>query len=98
MDMHVNDIDVSVSCAHHAFMKNFGEDLRKLRAHRRMSQTRLSEMSGITVRSIVRIERGQCAPSLDTIALLIGALGASVIVSSRGIEVIRDAKRFSAAC
>jgi len=51
-----------------------GQMIASARTSRRYSQTRLSELSGVTQADISRIERGLLAPTAPTIMRLVEAL------------------------
>jgi transcriptional regulator with XRE-family HTH domain len=48
-----------------------GIHLKKARESRDMTQQRLSDVSGIAVRTISKIERGQMNPSFELLSILI---------------------------
>jgi transcriptional regulator with XRE-family HTH domain len=56
--------------------RSFGELLRELRKQAELSQERLAERSGLTVRSIGDLERGRTRPRRSSVRRLIAALGA----------------------
>ena len=53
----------------------FGASLRHARKAKALSQQQLAEMSGLSVDMVSRVERGDVAPSFDTIEVLAKALG-----------------------
>ncbi|HET9920683.1 MAG TPA: helix-turn-helix transcriptional regulator [Ktedonobacteraceae bacterium] len=58
--------------------KKFGKRLRYLRRSRDISQEQLAESIGRSVGFISLLERGESAPSLETIVRLAEALGVEV--------------------
>ena len=54
-----------------------GIHLKKARESRDMTQQRISDVSGIAVRTISKIERGQMNPSFELLSILIPFLGIS---------------------
>jgi transcriptional regulator with XRE-family HTH domain len=58
--------------------KKFGEHLRQIRLNRRMTQERFAEMLDISVDFLSLIERGQNAPSFETIDKMAKRLRVSV--------------------
>lgn len=53
------------------------KDIRELRKEKNMTQQHLAEKSNISLRQLVRIEKGQCFPNLETRILIYKALGVS---------------------
>ena len=58
-------------------LKKLGEQVRQLRKGRKWSQQKLSDISGLAVRTISRIERGVMNPSFEVLAALVDVLGIS---------------------
>ena len=58
-------------------LKKLGEQVRQLRKGRKWSQQKLSDISGLAVRTISRIERGVMNPSFEVLATLVDVLGIS---------------------
>lgn len=54
-----------------------GVYLKKSRESRSMTQQRLSDLSGIAVRTISKIERGRMNPSFEILSILVPILGIS---------------------
>ena len=54
--------------------KEFGQRLKLLRKHRKMSQDAVSIASGIDRSFLSEIETGKCSPTLDTINRIAKAL------------------------
>lgn len=86
-------------------MKGFGERLRKLREERHLSQHELSQLVGIHLSQLSRIERGASFPSAETVLTLARALHTSTDALLRGenngvqkleIENVRLYERFRA--
>lgn len=53
---------------------NLGLTIKNLRVKRQLTQTELSEQTGITLRTIQRIENGEVKPSLHSLKVLSKAL------------------------
>lgn len=64
----------------------FGEELRKLREEKGLSQEQLGFESGYHRTYISQLERGQKSPSLKTLFSLAKALGSSVSVLIKNTE------------
>jgi len=60
------------------FMANFAQRLKDLRNQRKLTQTRLSELMGISPRVYSRWETGDVVPHFDTIVRLADTLGVSL--------------------
>ena len=58
-------------------LKKLGKQVRQLRKGRKWSQQKLSDVSGLAVRTISRIERGVMNPSFEVLAALVDVLGIS---------------------
>lgn len=56
-------------------LKKLGKQVRQLRKGRKWSQQKLSDVSGLAVRTISRIERGVMNPSFEVLAALVDVLG-----------------------
>jgi transcriptional regulator with XRE-family HTH domain len=62
------------------FLKAFGTNLSKLRKSRGFSQEKLAYESGIELRQVGRIERGEINTGLSSIALIAETLNVEVKV------------------
>lgn len=60
-------------------LKKIGGRIRDARSHRKISQERLAELSGLSNTYIGRLERGEKTPSLDTLAVLAKCLKVSPV-------------------
>ena len=58
-------------------LKKLGKQVRQLRKGRHWSQQKLSDVSGLAVRTISRIERGLMNPSFEVLSTLVDVLGIS---------------------
>ena len=56
------------------FIKAFGENLRKLRKEKQLSQEELSYKADIPINQIGRIERGEVNTTISTISVIARAL------------------------
>lgn len=54
-----------------------GKHVKQIRAERKMSQQKLSDISGLAVRTISKIERGKMNPSYEVLSTLVSVLGIS---------------------
>ena len=54
-----------------------GKHIRQIRKGRKLSQQKLSDMSGLAVRTISKIERGKMNPSYEVLSTLVTVLGIS---------------------
>ncbi len=59
---------------------NFGDRVRELRLQQKFSQSELSEKSGLTLRTIQRIEKNEVKPSLHSMRVLGEALKSDLSV------------------
>jgi transcriptional regulator with XRE-family HTH domain len=57
--------------------KRLGQEIRRLRKDRRLSQTELAERAGVALMTISRIERGEHDPHIRTLGRIARALGVS---------------------
>jgi len=64
--------------AHASLRRSFGEQVRRLRTRRGLTQQKLAERSGLHETHISRIERGQREPRLTTIFALARGMGSEV--------------------
>ena len=60
------------------FLKAFGNNLRKIRESKNLSQEALSHKMGTTPSQVGRIERGEINPTVSTIRVLAEALGLEI--------------------
>lgn len=60
------------------YMANFAQRLKELRNQRKLTQTRLAELLGISPRVYSRWETGDVVPHFDTIVRLADTLGVSL--------------------
>ena len=58
-------------------LKKLGKQVRQLRKGRHWSQQKLSDVSGLAVRTISRIERGLMNPSFEVLSTLVDILDIS---------------------
>ena len=58
-------------------LNKLGKQVRQLRKGRKWSQQKLSDVSGLAVRTISRIERGVMNPSFEVLTTLVDVLGIS---------------------
>ena len=58
-------------------LKKLGKQVRQLRKGHNWSQQKLSDVSGLAVRTISRIERGLMNPSFEVLTTLVDVLGIS---------------------
>ena len=58
-------------------LKKLGNQVRQLRKGRKWSQQKLSDVSGLAVRTISRIERGVMNPSFEVLTTLVDVLDIS---------------------
>lgn len=63
-----------------------GEQVRNARESKHMTIARLEELTGVTVHTIGRFERGIISSRIDTIELVLDALGYHLEVVPNGIE------------
>jgi transcriptional regulator with XRE-family HTH domain len=58
---------------------NFGQNLKRLRKTRKLTQEQLAESIGVSVDFISNVERGINGPSFDTLEKLAAVLGVAVV-------------------
>lgn len=56
-------------------MGTIGERLRRARKNRKVTQVELAQRTGVAHSTVVRIERGQAKPRIETVWALAEALG-----------------------
>ena len=54
-----------------------GNHVKQIRKEQKMSQQKLSDISGLAVRTISKIERGKMNPSYEVLSTLVSVLGIS---------------------
>lgn len=64
-------------------LKRIGENISERRGQLKLRQEDLSEMSGLTVRSIYNIEQGIGNPSFETLSKICSVLGMEIILQIR---------------
>jgi transcriptional regulator with XRE-family HTH domain len=57
--------------------RRLGQEIRRLRKERRLSQTELAEKADVALMTISRIERGEHDPHIRTLGRITRALGVS---------------------
>lgn len=72
----------------------FGDNLRRLRHERRITQQKLAALSGVNISTIVNIERSQVGPSLSTAVSITDALGVSIDEMLTGEAVLSQTVKF----
>lgn len=63
---------------------NIGEKIKERRAVLNITQQELSEISGIGLRTIISIERGNGNPSLATLSQIADILGLEIVLQIKG--------------
>lgn len=72
-------------------LKNvFGAHVRQVRKARGLTQGQLAELCDLSIDMVGRIERGDAAPSFDTIEKLMAALGATAPTLFGGLPLVPD--------
>ena len=64
---------------HRMLTENFGKKIRLIRFKKRISQEKLSELSGISRSVMGKIERGEISTTLDSVEKISYALNVSVV-------------------
>lgn len=64
----------------------FGDSVRRSRRARRLSQERLAHDVGLHPSMVGRVERGEVAPSLDTMLKISRGLGTELVELFDGVE------------
>lgn len=59
-------------------LMRLGAHLKRSRESRNLTQQRLSDLSGVAVRTISKIERGKMNPSFEILYILVSYLGVSL--------------------
>ena len=65
---------------------DIGEVLKNRRKELRITQGHLAELSGISINTLYKIERGQANPSLDILSKLTEVMGLEVKIEPRKVE------------
>lgn len=60
---------------------NIGEQMRALRLKRKLSQTKLSEQTGVAISTISEIESGLRNVEMATVSKLLTALGGTIKIA-----------------
>ena len=55
-------------------------DFRKLRENKNLTQKEVSDQSGLTVQTIVRLEQGKGNPTIKTISKLLKLYGYKIVI------------------
>ena len=71
---HYHTFDAVINIKNKSFIKNFGENLRRIRKEREISQESLSYEADIPLSQIGRIERGEINTTISTVFVLAKAL------------------------
>lgn len=74
------------------FLRGFGNNVRRVRAARGLSQEMLSFGTGLHRTEIGKIERGMVEPRLSTVLILADALGATLDQLVDGLPVPQERK------
>jgi transcriptional regulator with XRE-family HTH domain len=69
-----------------SLLRSLGEEVRELRARRKLSQEALAGLAGIHTNVVGRLERGAYNPSVMILAALAVKLGVSLEELFRGAE------------
>jgi transcriptional regulator with XRE-family HTH domain len=72
--------------------KTIGEKLTEARAVAEVSQMALAEKSGVGLRTIQQIEKGQTSPKMDTIEALAKAMGATLDLQFKGVKKVKGGR------
>lgn len=70
-----------------SFQKQFGENVKKFRNIKEITQLELGDLCDIEFQNISRIESGKTNPTLQTILLLAKALGTNPCALLNGVEL-----------
>ena len=63
---------------------NQGVDIKSMRTSKGITQARLAEMTGLSQQHISKIERGETAPLVSTLGLILRALGYEIDLKEGG--------------
>ncbi len=85
--MHSSAVQEAAARERRAIM--LGEQIRRLRRERGLTQGALAERAGVTQAAVARVEVGDAEPKLSTLARISEALGAQLIVEVRALETPR---------
>lgn len=67
--------------------ERIGETLKSLRKSCGLNQTQAHELSGVSRRTWSAVERGEKSPTVDTLALMLGAVGGAIEIVPTPIEI-----------
>ena len=67
-------------------LPTFGQNLRRIRREKGLSQERLAHASGLNMTHVARIERGEREPGVRTVSKLTKGLGVSAAALFDGID------------
>lgn len=60
----------------------FIRDLQRIRLKKGITQTKLSEMTGVRQTAISRLEKGETNPRIDTVVKIAHALGMKIVLET----------------
>ena len=66
--------------------KQLGKELQSRRKFLNVTQQALSEISGISLRSLIAIERGEANPTLEHLQKILGVLGFELAIVIKKIN------------
>lgn len=69
-----------------SYQKKFGENVKRIRLERQLTQERLAYSAGLTVFTVSQVELGKLRPLLSTIYQLAKALNVSVSELTKDID------------
>lgn len=65
-------------------MKKIGEEIRSRRKLLKIDQKTLSELAGVSINTITKIERGEANPSVNVLKKILDTLGMHIKIIIKG--------------
>ena len=65
-------------------MKKIGEEIKRRRKLLNITQKTLSELAGVGINTLTKIERGEANPTIDVLDKILNTLGMEINVTVKG--------------
>ncbi len=67
-------------------IKEIGSEIKKRRIFLKITQQNLAEITGISLRSLQYIEKGQMNPSIEQLEKILDAIGLEIVIRTKSNE------------
>ena len=81
--MHIFFISFARQPSMNSLLENLGQQIRERRNFLRITQGDLSEIAGVSLRSLIDIEQGKGNPSLSQLMKILDVLGLQIIITNK---------------